>query len=74
MSFLAHSLIGSENPSSFIQIPAMILIAKLESIMDEPSNGSKVTKNFSFSLSLTKYGLSSELAAKRLHCLLMLQK
>jgi hypothetical protein len=31
--------------------------------MDEPSSGSKVTKNFPFSLSLTRYGLSSELAA-----------
>jgi len=63
MSFLAHKPIGSETPSSFLQIPAMVPMAKLESIIDEPSNGSKVTKNFPFSLSLTRYGLSSELAA-----------
>jgi len=63
MSFLAQRPIGSETPSSFLQIPAIVPIARLESMMDEPSNGSKVTKNFPFSLSLTRYGLSSELAA-----------
>lgn len=63
MSFLAQSPIGSLTPSSFLQIPAIVPIARFESIIEEPSNGSKVTKNFPFSLSLTRYGLSSELAA-----------
>jgi len=46
--------ITSVTPSGFLQIAAIVPIAKLESIIDDPSKGSKVTKNFPFSLSLTR--------------------
>ena len=63
MSFLAVIPIVSFTPGSRLHIPAIVPIARFESIIDEPSRGSKVTKNLPSSFNLTRYGLSSEEAA-----------